>query len=97
MSEKDRILSVLRAALPDLRQRWPIRSLALFGSIARDEATDASDVDLLVEFERPIDLFAFLALEEALATLAGRRVDLVSRAALKRYMGRRILEEAMPL
>jgi uncharacterized protein len=97
VSEKDRILSVLRAALPDLRQRWPIRSLALFGSIARDEATDASDVDLLVEFERPIDLFAFLALEEALAALAGRRVDLVSRAALKRYMGRRILEEAMPL
>jgi predicted nucleotidyltransferase len=97
VSEKDRILSVLRAALPELRQRWPIRSLSLFGSIVRDEATATSDLDLLVEFERPIDLFAFLALEEELAALAGRRVDLVSRAALKRYMGQRILAEAMPL
>jgi uncharacterized protein len=97
VSEKDRILSVLRAALPELRQRWPIRSLALFGSVVRDEATAGSDVDLLVEFERPVDLFAFLALEEELAALAGRRVDLVSRAALKRYMGQRILAEAMPL
>jgi predicted nucleotidyltransferase len=97
VSEKDRILSVLRASLPELRQRWPIRSLALFGSVVRDEATARSDVDLLVEFEQPVDLFAFLVLEEELAALAGRRVDLVSRAALKRYMGQRILAEAMPL
>ncbi len=97
MSEKDTVLSVLRAALPELQQRWPIRSLALFGSVVRDEATADSDLDVLVEFERPIDLFAFLALEEELATLAGRRVDLVSRRALKRYMGQRILEEAIPL
>ena len=63
----------------------------------RDEATAISDLDLRIEFERPIDLFAFLALEEELAALAGRRVDHATRAALKRYMGQRILAEAMPL
>jgi predicted nucleotidyltransferase len=84
MSEKDAIIARLSAALPDLRRRWPIRSLALFGSVVRDEARTESDLDLLVEFDRPIDLFAFLALEEELACLAGRRVDLVSRAALIR-------------
>jgi uncharacterized protein len=83
--------------LPDLRQRWPIRSLALFGSVVREEATAESDLDVLVEFERPVDLFAFLALEGALATLAGCRVNLVSRLALRRYMGQRILEEAVQL
>lgn len=96
-SEKDTIIACLRAALPDLRRRWPIRSLALFGSVARNEARADSDLDVLVEFDRPIDLFAFLALEEELAGLAGRRVDLVSRAALKRFMGRRIIAEAVPL
>ena len=97
MSEKDVIIARLRAALPDLRRRWPIRSLALFGSVVRDEARPESDLDVLVEFDRPIDLFAFLALEEALAGLAGRRVDLVSRAALRRHMGQRILAESVPL
>src|SRR5579872_7400708 len=94
MSEKDAIVARLRAALPDLRRRWPIRSLALFGSVVRDEARAESDLDVLVEFDRAIDMFAFLALEEE---LAGRRVDLVSRAALKPHMGRRILAEALPL
>ena len=97
MSEKDAIIARLRAALPDLRQRWPIGSLALFGSVVRGEATAASDLDVLVTFDKPIDLFAFLALEEELAKLAARRVDLVSRAALKRHMGQRILAESVPL
>jgi predicted nucleotidyltransferase len=97
MSEKDAIITRLRAALPDLRQRWPIHSLALFGSVVREEATAASDLDVLVEFNQPVDLFAFLALEEELAGLAGCRVDLVSRRALKRHMGQRILAESVPL
>ncbi len=59
MSERDEIISILRAALPDLKQRWPIHSLALFGSMVRGEATEASDVDLLVEFDKPVALFPF--------------------------------------
>ena len=97
MSEKDAIAIRLRAALPNLRQRWPIRSLALFGSVVRGEARAGSDLDVLVEFERPIDLFSFLDLEEELARLTGRRIDLVTRAALKPHIGQRILAEAVPL
>jgi predicted nucleotidyltransferase len=97
MSEKEEILAALRAALPNLRQRWPIRSLALFGSVARGEATAASDIDILVEFERPVGLSAFIALEASLTGLTGRGVDLVSRAALKPHIGRRILSEAVRL
>lgn len=97
MSERDEILAVLRAAGPGHRQRWPIRSLALFGSVARGEDSRASDVDILVEFERPIGLSAFLALEASLAGWVGRPVDLVSRGALKPHISRRILAEALPL
>jgi predicted nucleotidyltransferase len=97
MTEKDKILAVLRAALPDLKRQWPIRSLAVFGSVARGEASGASDLDVLAEFTRPLGLSEFLALEEALSELAKRRVDLVTRAALKPYIGRRVFDEAVGL
>jgi predicted nucleotidyltransferase len=97
MTGKDEILAVLRTALPEMKRRWPIQSLAVFGSVARGEASLASDVDVLVEFARPIDLSEFLALEDALSALVGRRVDLVTRRALKPYIGRRVLDEAVPL
>jgi predicted nucleotidyltransferase len=97
MTEKDEILAVLRAALPDLKRRWPIGSLAVFGSVARGEASAASDLDVLVEFTRPLGLSEFLALEEALSALAKRRVDLVTRAALRPYIGRRVLGESVTL
>lgn len=97
MSERDQVLKMLRDALPELRRRWPISSLYLFGSVARGEERAESDLDVLVEFERPITLSSFLALEEALSRLARRPVDLVSRAALKPHIGRRVLEEALRL
>jgi predicted nucleotidyltransferase len=97
MTEKDEILTVLRDALPDLKQRWPIRSLAVFGSVARGEESAASDLDILVEFARPVTLSEFLSLENALSALVCRRVDLVTHQALKPYIGQRVLDEAVPL
>lgn len=97
MSEKDDLLTVLRNALPALHRDWPIRRLALFGSVARDDATETSDLDILVEFDRPVGLSAFLALETRLSALTGRRVDLVSRPSLKPFIGAQILEEAVPV
>jgi len=97
MSERDEILAVLRAELPGLRRHWPIRSLSLFGSVARGEAGPESDLDVLVEFEAAIGLSDFLAIEGRLSSLTGRRVELVSRKALKPHIGRRILREAVPV
>ncbi|HJU15088.1 MAG TPA: nucleotidyltransferase family protein [Stellaceae bacterium] len=97
MIERDEILAILRAALPDLKRCWPIGSLAVFGSVARGEASAASDLDVLVEFAHPVGLSEFLSLEDALSALVGLRVDLVTRQALKPYIGRRIFGEAVLL
>jgi len=59
------------------------RAVALFGSVARGEETPASDVDLLVEFTPGSSLFDLLDLEDALTSLLGRRVDVVSVGGLK--------------
>jgi uncharacterized protein len=97
MTETGDIVATLRAALPDLREQWPIRSLALFGSRVRDDATPDSDLDVLVEFNQPIALSSFLALKERLTAITGLRIDLVSAAALKPYIGERVRAEAVAL
>ncbi len=97
MTEPRDIIATLRTALPDLRQQWPNLKLALFGSRVRDDARQDSDLDVLVEFSEPVALSSFLALEERLAAIAGLRVDLVTTASLKPYMGERARAEAVAL
>lgn len=70
-----------------------IRSLALFGSFARDEAGPDSDIDLLVEFDHPVGLFHFVRMHRYLETLLGRKVDLATPDALKERLRERILRE----
>ena len=72
-----------------------VTSLALFGSVARDEAGPESDVDLLGEFDPPVGLFTLAGLQPYLADLLGRPVDLVMPDALKRQVRDRILKEAV--
>ena len=97
MIETRDIIATLRTVLPGLRQQWPIGKLALFGSRGRDDARPDSDRDVLVEFSRPVALSSFLALEERLAGIIGLRVDLVTAASLKPYMGERVRAEAVAL
>jgi predicted nucleotidyltransferase len=72
-----------------------VRSLDLFGSVARGEASPDSDVDLLVEFDRPIGLFHFFRVQHRLEEILGARVDLVMRDAVKPQLRNRILAEAV--
>jgi uncharacterized protein len=72
-----------------------VRSLALFGSVARDDAGAGSDVDLLVEFDKPVGLFHFFRVQRRLEEILGCRVDLVMRDAVKPQLRDRILGEAV--
>ena len=72
-----------------------VRSISVFGSVARGDATDRSDIDLLVEFDSPIGLFALCRLRRLLEQMLGCSVDLVTPDALKRQIKDRILREAI--
>ena len=91
---KDEILRVLRDHHDDWRPLG-VRSLALFGSAARDEAGRESDVDLLVEFEGPATLDGYMAVKALMEDLLGRPVDLVTRKALKPALKARVEREAI--
>ncbi len=88
--DRQRALQILRQALPDLRQGYAVKELALFGSTARDESGPESDVDLLVTFEGPARFRAFMGLQFELENLLGTRVDLVTPGALKPALRPRI-------
>ena len=72
-------LKALDDALPAIRQEFPIASLAIFGSAARDELGPASDIDLLVSFDptATVTLFTLARLKQRLEDVLGRSVDLV--------------------
>jgi len=94
----DELRQRLRRRLPELRSEYGVLSLGLFGSRVRGDALDHSDLDVLVEFgDRPLSLLQFLALEHRLTDLLGVKVDLVEKDGLKPAIGRRILQEVVPL
>ncbi len=74
--------------------RNDVARLRLFGSVARGEETPDSDVDLLVEFTRPKGLLALVGLEQELEAALGRKVDLLTPAALSPYLRDLVLAEA---
>lgn len=80
------ILSVLRRERARLFAKYGLTSMAIFGSMTRDDHRPDSDVDIMVEFGKPVD-FEFIYLAEELEALMGRKVDLVTKGAIKdRYM-----------
>ena len=82
MKTREEILAGLGAAKSDLQERFRVRTLALFGSYARNQQTERSDVDILVEVDPSIGL-GFVSLAEELERRLHERVDLVSSRAVK--------------
>lgn len=80
----DRHLLTLREHLPELAEKYHVRTLEVFGSYVRNEQTATSDLDVLVTFSRTPSLFSFIELENHLSDLLGVKVDLVMRDSLKR-------------
>jgi uncharacterized protein len=82
-------------ALPEFRRRYPIGSIGIFGSWARGEQTDESDVDLLVSFDEAVGFFSFIELREELEALLGVRVDLVTPGGLRPQLEERVSRELL--
>jgi len=69
----------------------------VFGSVVKNEQHETSDVDTLVEFDKAVDLFAFVNLKNHLSDLLSINVDLVMKKALKPKIGQRILQEVVKI
>lgn len=95
MRNTDEILRVLRVERARLTHDYAVKSLAVFGSVARNEEKDGSDLDLLVEFHQTPGFFKFLGLEKDLSRLTGRTVDLVERRSMKPAIGTVVDKEAV--
>lgn len=93
MTTFDELNSTLEAHLNELRDDYAVSEIGVFGSFVRGEQQEESDVDMLVEFSRPVGFVTFIKLENRLREILGRDVDLVTRKALKPHIGRHILDE----
>ncbi|MFO1432081.1 MAG: nucleotidyltransferase family protein [Candidatus Competibacteraceae bacterium] len=94
--KRNEALAILRAEQEQLRHDFGVKSLALFGSVARDQAGNNSDVDLLVEFDRPIGLLHLIGTQQYIEKRLGvARVDLILRRAVLPELKENILAEAV--
>lgn len=88
---------VLHQHFPELAGHYNVSYLGVFGSYIRDEQKQGSDLDILVDFDKTPSLFQFIRLENYLSKLVGIKVDLVMKDSLKPAIGKRILEEVVPV
>jgi predicted nucleotidyltransferase len=93
--KKENVISAISGEEEDLRTKFSVASLSLFGSVARDEAGPERDIDLLVEFSEPVGLFKFIELKNYLEALLDCQVDLGTPRSLKLNIKDKVLKEAI--
>lgn len=93
----DDYMRILRQLLPELREKYHVRSLEVFGSYVRNEQSEGSDLDVLVTYSQVPTLFSLVELENYLSDTLGIKVDLVPKESLKPRLKPRILGEALPV
>ena len=93
--KRSQVIQVLSERQGELARQYGVKSLALFGSVARDQASSTSDVDLLVEFDRPVGYFGLFALQDHLESLLGCKVDLGTPDSLKPRIRERVMGECI--
>lgn len=86
------ILIRLKEIKPTLLNEFSVKKIGLFGSFSDDSFNEDSDIDLLVELEKPIG-WKFFTLQIYLENILGRKIDLVTKNALKKQLKDRILEQ----
>ena len=92
---RDEVLKVLRAHKATLSERFGVTDLTLFGSMARDQASEDSDIDILVHFDGPTTSKGYFGAQFYLEDLLGRPVDLVTDKALRAELRPYVEREAV--
>ena len=97
MKKFEEIKSTLATHKEELRQKYNVNTIGVFGSYVRGEQKNQSDIDVLVEFEESsnLSLLDFIRLENYLSDVLGIKVDLVEKHTLKPRIGKHVLEEVV--
>jgi len=95
MKNKEEILNALREQLPNLKEKFNVKKIGLFGSFVREEQTEESDVDVLVEFHKPTGFLKFMELEDYLTEILGAKVEIVTPDALKSLIKSTVIKEVV--
>jgi uncharacterized protein len=93
MAQREQILETLEELKEETGNRYKVRQMGLFGSFVRSEESETSDVDILVEFEEGADLLDLVGLGDFLEEKLGRKVDLVTKKALRPEIRDRVIRE----
>ena len=93
--DKQEIKEKINIQLPFLKDKYHVKKMGIFGSVVRDEQAKGSDIDILVEFSSPIGFFDFIRLENFLSKTLRKKVDLVSKKAIKQAIKKDILKEVI--
>jgi predicted nucleotidyltransferase len=95
MRDTSEILDQLRGMRAELSERYHVRSMGIFGSYSRKDQTDESDLDLVVEFDQPIGMMAFVHLKNLIADRLSIKVDLVTPEGLHPLIRDQVLHEVV--
>lgn len=86
-------IDLINENLATLKCKFGVKRIAIFGSVARGENNKNSDIDVMVELDQPISLFAFMELENYLSKILGAKVDLTTKKAIKSTIKKEVLKE----
>lgn len=90
-------LKVQKKYIYEIAERYGAKNIYVFGSVARNESTDRSDIDFLVDFDAKSDLFDLMDLKEELESYLGQPVDIVTKHSLNHDIREQVLKEAVRL
>jgi uncharacterized protein len=93
MKNFEEIKELLQKHKDEFREQYGLKEIGIFGSYVRGEQNEESDLDILVELEKPLGFVKFIRLENALSQLLSVPVEIVTKKALKPHIGKRILQE----
>ena len=92
---KEQIVKLLKQNKQTLAKEYGIKTLGLFGSYSKNKQHKNSDIDILIEFNKSISLLKYLKLSNILSKKTGKKIDLVMKSALKKNIGKEILNEVI--
>ncbi len=97
MQTRQDILNALRSLKPELMARYKVKEIGLFGSFGRGEPHEVSDIDLLLDFREDASLFDLVGLALFLEEQLNRKVDVVSKRALRAELRETVMQEVAPV